>query len=89
MTSHAGYSRYDDLVRCYRIQLRFVSFRRSYAVTPLGYAAVRAFRQFDRLTYSLHKRKARTAAAKECGGTLYVAEFYKGARYYGSGRDLC
>ena len=83
MTSHAGY-RYGDLVRCYRIQLRYVSIRQSYAVTPLGYAAVRAFRQFDQLTYSLHKRKARTAAAKECGGILYVAEFYIDALYHGN-----
>ena len=50
----------------------------------LGYAAVRAFRWFDPLTYSFDWRKARTAAAKECGGILYVAEFYIDALYHGN-----
>ena len=37
------------------------------ASARLGYTAVRAFHSFCRLTYRPHKRKARTAAAKECG----------------------
>jgi len=40
----------------------------------LGSPAVRAFRSFGWLTYSF-LGKARTAAAKECGEFLYVAEF--------------
>ena len=56
------------------------------ASARLGYTAVRVFRQAGRLTYNFNKRKARTAAAKECGVFLYVAEFYKGARYPGYGK---
>ena len=45
----------------------------------LGSPAVRALRPFGRLTYSF-LGKARTAAAKECGGYRNVAEFYRDAR---------
>ena len=68
--------RYIDEVRQYRIQLHFIGFPRG-----LAQAAVRALRQFGRLTYSF-LGKARTASAKECGGQLTVAEFKRGTLYH-------